>query len=186
MFPVPYINQLLDCLADARYFASIDVNQTYHQAGLAENARAMTAFNTKQWQYNFKISLNVPSHIQEADAWTTQWDVVRKSSSAFGGPFRLRKNWDRAEWKAEAAFWKIRQLGLNPWKCSFHNKELIFLEHTISPGEDQTNSTKTESLTQAVIPNYSFVPPNIIVDSSRITLELQCHFMLNIGMRWRC
>lgn len=54
-YPLPLIEDLLDCLGPARYFTKIDLKSGYHQVQVAEEDVYKTAFRTRFGQYEFLV-----------------------------------------------------------------------------------------------------------------------------------
>ncbi len=52
-YPMPQVNELLDCLGRARYISTLDLKKGYWQVPLSETAKPKTAFSTPNghWQY---------------------------------------------------------------------------------------------------------------------------------------
>ena len=138
---LPRIDDTLDTLSGAKYFASLDLIQVYHQIELTEAAKPKTAFiaprcNPSHWEYNY-----MPFGIQ-------------------GGPGTFQRLMDlvlqNLEYKIALAYLddiivygktpkevivncdivceRLRKAGLKlkPKKCIFFQTETAFLGHIIS------------------------------------------------------
>jgi len=147
-FPMPDIHFLLDCLADSVFFSSIDLGQAYYQVELDENSRMFTAFSTKQGQFCFN---RIPFGLATAPATFQKLMHELLSGLIFNGVIvylddilvygRSKEEHDKL---LEEKFKRIFPSGLkiNPEKCKFHQKELIFLGHTIYSDGIRTNNLK--------------------------------------------
>ena len=54
-FPVPVFDQLMDELAHARWFSTLDLRASFHQILLREGEEFKTAFQTHLGQYEFRV-----------------------------------------------------------------------------------------------------------------------------------
>ncbi len=52
-FPLPWIDELLDCLGKAKYFTTLDLFAGYHQIEIAEEDRSKTAFSSFAGLYHW-------------------------------------------------------------------------------------------------------------------------------------
>ena len=54
-YPIPRIDDTLDCLQGAKFFSSLDLQQAYHQVRLKEEDIEKTAFITHKGQYEYRV-----------------------------------------------------------------------------------------------------------------------------------
>jgi hypothetical protein len=54
-FPVPIFDQLMDELAEAKWFSTLDLRARFHQILLQSGEEPKTAFQTHLNQYEFKV-----------------------------------------------------------------------------------------------------------------------------------
>lgn len=157
-FPMPDMQMLLDCLADSKYFSSIDLGQAYYQVELTENARPITAFSTKQGQFCFN---RMPFGLATAPATFQKLMHELLDGLLFKGVLVYLDDiliYSSCESKhneiLEMVLSRIEKAGLrvNPGKCRFHQRELVFLGHTVSAKGVQTNRKKVEEVMKAKPP----------------------------------
>ena len=55
MYPIPWIDELFDRLAQARHFTKIDLASGYHQVKMAEGHESKTAFTIRYGTYEWLI-----------------------------------------------------------------------------------------------------------------------------------
>lgn len=160
-FPMPDIQLLLDCLAGAKIFSSIDLGQAYYQVELSEKSRDVTAFSTKEGQFRFN---RIPFGLATAPATFQKLMHDMLAGVIFKGVIVYlddilvygRTVEDHNEILKDV-FNRIRESGLriNPEKCKFYQKELVFLGHTISAEGVKTNETKIQEIRNAEEPKCS-------------------------------
>ena len=54
-YPLPWIDDLLDCLGKAKVFSNIDLRSRYYQVRIREDDISKTAFNTRFKHYKFTL-----------------------------------------------------------------------------------------------------------------------------------
>lgn len=55
VYPMPHIDDALDCLQGAEYFSSLDLRSSYWQIPLRESEKEKTAFATPDGLYEFNV-----------------------------------------------------------------------------------------------------------------------------------
>ena len=142
-YPLPRIDDLLDQLAQTRYFTSLDLASGYWQIRVHQDSVPKTAFITPQGLYEFRVMpfglTNAPSTFQRlmqellaglnppgGDAFVSVYidDVLIYSRTMEDHLAHLR-----------AVLGRLQEAGLKlkPAKCRFMCKEVEFLGHCITP-----------------------------------------------------
>lgn len=137
-FPLPRIEDILDQLGHSRYFSTLDLASGYHQIEIAQKDREKTAFSTPYGHYHFKrmpfglkgapatfqrLMNYVLTGLQGIKCFVYLDDVVIYGRNLLDHQTKLRE-----------VFQKLREhnLKLQPEKCSFLKKEIIYLGHKCS------------------------------------------------------
>lgn len=137
-FPLPNITEILDSLSGAIYFSHLDLSQGYYQAELDHESRPYTAFTTNKAQYqmtrlpmglktspnNFSRLMTVAmSGLNYENCFVYLDDLVVFGRNLQSHNANLIKVFER---------WRKVNLKLNPSKCEFLKKEILYLGHIIT------------------------------------------------------
>ena len=141
----------MDCLANAIIFSSIDLGQAYYQIKLAEGSRDATAFSTKEGQFRFN---RIPFGLATAPATFQKLihdmlaGLIFKGVIVYLDDILVYEKSVNEHNILEEVFNRIRilRLRINPEKCKFYQKMLVFLEHTINAEKIKTNETKIREI----------------------------------------
>lgn len=137
-FPLPNITDILDQLGNSRYFSTLDLASGYHQIAMHENDRAKTAFSTQTGHFEFlrmpfglktapatfqRLMNSVLTGLQGLKCYVYLDDVVVYGQSLLDHNSKLLD-----------VFRCLREnnLKLQPEKCNFLCKEVVFLGHLIT------------------------------------------------------
>lgn len=157
-WPLPNITDILDSLAGAIYFSHLDLSQGYYQVGLNEDSRKYTAFTTDrgQWQMTrlpmgLKISPNAFSRVMTVAMSGLNYDkcfVYLDDLIVFG------RNLAEHNKNLCNVFSRLRKvnLKLNPLKCKFLKKEMLYLGHTITDKGISPDPDKIRALNEYPVP----------------------------------
>lgn len=157
-YPLPRIDESLDSLAGAKWFCTMDLCSGYWQVEMDPVDREKTAFTTRMGLYQFNTMpfglINAPAtfeRLMETVLRGLQWeeclvfidDIICFGTSVDVCLTRLAHIFDRLQ-KAG--------LKLRPDKCSFFQKEVLFLGHVVSPEGVKTDPAKTEAVRDWPVP----------------------------------
>lgn len=153
-FPLPNITEILDSLSGAIYFSHLDLSQSYYQLLLEPESRKYTAFITdKQYQLKrlpmgLKISPSAFSRLMTvamAGLNNEKALIYLDDLICFGRSLDIHNK------NLIDIFERLRKVNLkvNPSKCQFLKKELLYLGHLVSSKGVQPDPEKTK-----VIKNY--------------------------------
>ena len=151
--PIPLIDDLLDRLGKAKYFAILDAKAGYHQLPLNKDDSDKTAFvvpgghyefagrtpfGLKGAGYSFQRMMSVVlgcsnfvdalCYLDDILVWGETWEVFRK---------RLRKVLEKI---------KLSGLSLAAKKCQFGVREVSYLGCTIKEGMVKINEQRVQQL----------------------------------------
>lgn len=137
-FPLPCISEILDSLSGATYFTHLDLSQGYYQVELTPDSRPCTAFVTDQGQFQMK---RLPMGLKISPSAFSRLMTVAMSGLTYEKCFVylddiivFGKNLNEHNKNLIAVLERLRHvnLKLNPSKCDFLKKEILYLGHSIS------------------------------------------------------
>lgn len=137
-FPLPSISEILDSLSGAMYFSHLDLSQGYYQIELDPSSRPYTAFTTDRGQYQMT---RVPMGLKTSPSGFSRAMTLAMSGLSheicfiylddlivFGNNLTVHNR------NLAKVLQRLRNvnLKLNPSKCEFMRKEILYLGHIIS------------------------------------------------------
>lgn len=137
-FPLPNITEILESLSGAFYFSHCDLSQSYYQCQLNKNSRKYTSFTTDTGQYQMtrlpmglKISPSAFSRLMTVAMSGLNYEkclVYLDDLIIFG------RNLEEHNINLMSVFTRLRKvnLKLNPQKCEFLKRQILYLGHIIS------------------------------------------------------
>lgn len=137
-FPLPNITEILDSLSGSIYFSHLDLNQDYYQVLLDERSREYTAFTTSTGQYQMK---RLPMGLKTSPSAFSRVMSVAMSELTYEQCFVYLndlivygRNLEIHNKNLINVLERVRKvnLKLNPEKCQFLKKEILYLGHLIS------------------------------------------------------
>ena len=159
VYPLPRIDDVLDRLAGAKWFASIDLLSGYHQITVAADDREKTAFATPDGLFEFT---RMPFGVQNGPACFQRlmdrvlrhlkWSmclVYLDDCLVFGATF------DQLLERLHLVLTAIENAGLtiNPRKCVFATDRVFHLGHVIDAGGIRPNPEKVSALSEMIVKN---------------------------------
>lgn len=156
-FPLPNILDILDALSGSVYFTHLDLFSGYYQVKLEEESRKCTAFTfDKQYQMKrmpmgLKISPSAFSRVMTVALSGLNYDkclVYLDDLIVFGRNLALHNK------NLIDVFYRLREvnLRLNPQKCEFLKKEIVYLGHVVTPEGVKPDPGKVKALTNYPVP----------------------------------
>jgi hypothetical protein len=155
---MPLVEEILDELAGATFFSSLDMTTGYHQIRMKHGDEYKTAFKTHHGHYEFRV---MPFGLTNAPA------TFQCAMNAILAPF-LRKfvmvflddiliyspNLEDHIKHLRLVFSTLRehQFYLKMKKCTFAKSELSYLRHIITSAGVATDLAKIEALMQWPVP----------------------------------
>ena len=157
-FPIPNITDILDQLGSAKYFTTLDLASGYHQIEMAEKDKHKTAFSTPYGHYEFnrmpfglknapatfqRLMNTILAGMQGLQCLVYLDDIVIYASSLEEHNKRLREVFNRL---------RKNKLKLQPEKCEFLRKEVIYLGHIITENGILPEPTKLDAVNKFPVP----------------------------------
>lgn len=160
-FPLPNISDILDSLSGAVYFTHLDLYQGFYQLNLHSHSRPYTAFTTGKNQFQMT---RLPMGLKTSPSAFSRMITVAMSGLnyekcmvyqddliCFG---RSLENHNKNLMDILARLRKVN-LKLNPSKCTFLKKEILYLGHVVSEKGVLPDPEKTKVLHNYPTPQNS-------------------------------
>ena len=157
-FPLPRIDELLNCLHGAKVFSKIDLKSAYHQIRIAEQDVPKTAFRTRYGHYEYLV---MPFGLTNAPA--TFQTLMNNLFGPYLEHFVLvylddilvfSKNGAEHKKHLRLVLEKLReaQLLASPKKCEFGRQSVEFLGHVITSSGVTMEPSKVNAILTWPIP----------------------------------
>lgn len=137
-FPLPNITEILDSLGGAVYFSHLDLSQGYYQVELEPSSRKCTAFATPKGQFQMT---RLPMGLKTSPSSFSRVMTIAMSGLNYESCFvylddlivfgNSLQNHNQNLVKVLKRLREVN-LKLNPSKCKFLKKEILYLGHVIS------------------------------------------------------
>lgn len=137
-FPLPCISEILDSLSGAVYFSHLDLAQGYYQVELDQTSRPYTSFTTERGQFQMK---RLPMGLKISPSTFSRVMTIAMSGLSYESCFVylddliiFGNNLIKHNQNLVKVLQRLREvnLKLNPNKCKFLRKEILYLGHVIS------------------------------------------------------
>lgn len=151
-FPIPVFDELIDELARAKWFSTLDLNSGYHQIRLRKGEEFKTAFQTHFGHFEFRVLAfglcGAPGTFQGAMN-TTLAPLLRKCVLVFFDDILVYS--ETFEDHLVHLRLVLQLLSKDQWlvkrsKCKFGQQQLLYLGHVLSPDGIATDPAKVEAV----------------------------------------
>lgn len=157
-FPLPRIDDSLDALGKAKLFTTLDLASGYHQVAMDERDRQKTAFTTPFGLYEY---MRMPMGLINSGATfqrmmsSTMSDLAFKILLVYLDDLLIySSNFEDHLERLETVLSRLQQVGLkvNPKKCTFAQKSVEYLGHTVSADGIAASKEKTRAVSSWKVP----------------------------------
>jgi hypothetical protein len=152
LFPMPLVEDVIDQLGNSSWFTALDLQLGFWQIQMAPKDIKKTALITKTGLYDWAV---MPFGLKNATSTFTQTmsevfkDLGSKFLKVFVDDLNVHsESWDEHLQHLNAVLCKLREvnLKLNPNKCCFAAKSIIFLGHVVSKKGTKPDPGKIEAI----------------------------------------
>ncbi|KAF9763004.1 Retrovirus-related Pol polyprotein from transposon [Nosema granulosis] len=158
-YPLPRIDEIMDAVAGARIFSTLDATSGYYQLEVDEADKNKTAFSWRGGHYEFNRMpfglCNAPSTFQRA-----MDSILREEREKFTIPYLddiiiYSQDMDTHKKHVRIVMEKLRNAGitLNKKKCKFFQKEIKILGNIITEGRIKPDPEKVKCIKNYPRPN---------------------------------
>ncbi len=156
-YPIPRVDELLDCLGRARYISTLDLTKGYWQVPLSENAKLKTAFSTPSGHWQFRT---LPFGLHGAPAtFQRMMDILLRPHQSYAAAYLddvvvHSETWEDHLERLRRVLSELRRAGLttNPRKCHLALSEAKYLGYQVGRGLIRPQERKVEAVRSAPRP----------------------------------
>ena len=158
VYPIPKIDESLDALKGAKWFSTIDLQSGYHQVLLDDSAKERSAFCTHlglfQWRvmsFGLTNGLATFERMMEHILGSMHWKEVLiylDDIIVFASDFETHME------RLTEVLRRLSDAGLkiNPKKCQFFRKSVLYLGHVVSEAGVATDPEKVAAIKDWPVP----------------------------------
>lgn len=157
-YPIPRRNEILDPLATARYFSTLDATSGFYQIALDEETKEKTAFAWKEGLYKFTrmpfVLCNAPATFQRAMDSIFLGECSSFITPYFDDIIVFSDTYEKHIRHLKTAISKIKASGLclNRKKCKFLKEEVKIPGNIISNIKIRPDPSKVEAIQKCNLP----------------------------------
>lgn len=157
-YPIPRIEEILDQLGRSRYFSNLDLANGYHQVPIKSEDQSKTGFSTDKGHFEFVQMpfglCGAPSTFQRLMNSVLMGINVVKAFIYFEDIIIYATDLDDHEMKLRDVLSRLQKynLQLQPSKCQFLQKEVIYLGHLITEHGVKPDPAKIECVKNHPVP----------------------------------
>ncbi len=157
-YPIPLIQELLDCFNGAKYFSSLDLASGYWQIRMHPDSKEKTTFNSKMGSYYFNV---MPFGLVKAPATFQSLidriyrDIQYKFMNGYFDDLSIySKTFKEHLLHLREVFDRLRKNKLQAkiTKCKFVQRETVFLGHLVSAEGIKPDPDKIKAVREWRIP----------------------------------
>lgn len=157
-FPLTNMTDIIDSLGGAAYFTHLDMSSGYYQVELEENSRPCTAFVTDKGQYQLKrlpMGLKIsPSAFSRLMTIAVSGLTTEECFTYMDDLIVYGRNLEEHNKNLALVLERLREvnLKLNPSKCEFLKKSLLYLGHQIGVDGVRPDPEKVKAVKEWPVP----------------------------------
>ena len=158
-YPLMRIDDALDNLGGAKYFATLDLQSGYWQVELDEESKPLTAFVTDQGLFEFNRMCfglcNAPSTFSRVMARAMKGLLWSEVLIYLDDLIIFARTFDEYLSRIRNVFERLRSanLKLKPQKCKFGQQKVTFLGHVVTPNGVTTDPRKCDAIQHVPVPH---------------------------------
>lgn len=156
-FPLPNITEILDSLTGAMYFSTLDLNQSYYQIKLDPESRKYTAFIADKHYQMKRLPMGLktsPNAFSRAMTIAMSGLNYLKCIVYLDDIIVMGRNLSQHNNNLIDIFTRLRKVNfkLNPLKCNFLQKEILYLGHVVTPEGIKPDPKKISAVQNYPVP----------------------------------